>query len=174
MASDPRSVDRDRDELIRRLVASANQVVWVSGRRPARELLQWISRGRLGRPVGWPQVSRLASPWQDTISGERVGWRQRAANDLADLDGDFAFAVDYQVCRACATGWVDQPYTRDDLRRGGLAVAGLAALRRDHPGLTWHTLGGHLSDARQFWAAAGDGVPGGYQQRSLCQHLNAG
>ncbi|MEU4607543.1 hypothetical protein AB0F43_31545 [Kribbella sp. NPDC023972] len=114
----------------------------------------------------------MASPWQDTISGERPGWRQRAANDADDLDGDFAFAVDYRICRRCAGGWVENPYTREDLQRGGLAAAGLAALRAEHPGLTWHTLGGHFSDSQQFWAAAGAGVPGGYQQRKLCGHLS--
>ena len=42
-------------------------------------------------------VPRLLTPWQDTISDERIGWRQRAAN----LNGEFAFAVDYEVCRRC-------------------------------------------------------------------------
>lgn len=116
-------------------------------------------------------VPRLSSAWQDTISGERPGWRQRAANDEADPDGDFAFAVDYQICRRCSLGWVEQPYTRDDLQRAGLARAALEALRREHPGLAWHTLGGHLSDSRRFWAAAGAAVRGGYQPRELCQHL---
>jgi hypothetical protein len=171
--SDP-SVDPDRDLLVRRLIASTDQVARRSGRQPARELLQWISRGRLGRPTGWPQVPRLDSPWQDTISGERRGWRERAANDPAQPDGDFAFAVDYQICRRCTTGWVEQPYTREDLQRGGLATAGLAALRRENPGLTWHTLGGHLSGSPPFWAAAGSSVPGGYTPRELCPHLSAG
>jgi hypothetical protein len=45
-------------------------------------------------------------PWQDTISTERVGWRQRAAN----LDGVFAFAVDYQVCLAGWVGWSNPPH----------------------------------------------------------------
>jgi len=172
MASDTGPVaDPGRNDLVGRLIASTDQVARVSGRRPDLEFLQWISRGRLGRPAGWPQVPRLASPWQDTISGERPGWRQRAANDAEDLDGDFAFAVDYRICRRCAVGWVDNPYTREDLQRGGLAAAGLAALRGEHPGLSWHTLGGHFSDSQQFWAAAGAGVPGGYQQRKPCEHL---
>lgn len=172
MASDTGSVaDPGRNGLVGRLIASTDQVARVSGRRPDREFLQWISGGRLGRPAGWPQVPRLASPWQDTISGERPGWRQRAANDAEDLNGDFAFAVDYRICRRCAAGWVENPYTREDLQRGGLAAAGLAALRAEHPGLTWHTLGGHFSDSQQFWAAAGAGVPGRYQQRKPCGHI---
>jgi hypothetical protein len=58
-------------------------------------------------------------PWQDTISTERVGWRQRAAN----LDGVFAFAVDYQVCLAGWVGW-SNPHTLPRYRRCGLAAAG--------------------------------------------------
>ncbi|MFD7161151.1 hypothetical protein ACFV9C_41660 [Kribbella sp. NPDC059898] len=163
----------DRDTLLSWLIASTDQVAQASGRRPARELLQWITRGRLGRTAGWPQPPRLDSPWQDTISGERPGWRERAANDPSEPAGDFAFAVDYQICHHCTVGWVEQPYTREDLQRGGLATAGLAALRRDHPGLAWHTLGGHISGSQPFWSTAGSGVAGCYEQRDLCRHLNA-
>jgi hypothetical protein len=97
----------------------------------------------------------MRAPWQDTISAERIGWRQRAAN----LDGDFAFAVDNQVCRRCRLGWVEQPHTLPQYQRCGLASAGLAALRAEYPGLAWHTLGGHFTDLRAFWAAVGAGAP---------------
>jgi hypothetical protein len=49
----------------------------------------------------------LTTPWQDTVSANRLGWRQRAAN----LNGELAFAVTYQLCHRCRLGWVEQPYT---------------------------------------------------------------
>ena len=154
----------------RELAELTHQVGRVSGREPWRAFLRWVSRGRLGRTAGWPVVPRLHTPWQDTISGERIGWRQRAAN----LDGEWVFAVDYQVCRRCRLGWVEQPYTMPEYQRCGLAAAGLAALRSEHPGLAWHTLGGHLGESRAFWAAVGTGVEGGYRQRAVCRHVSAG
>jgi hypothetical protein len=153
----------------RRLAGQAYEVGHASGREPWREVLRWISRGRLGRRNGWPVVPELGTPWQDTISPERLGWRQRAAN----LDGEFAFAVDYQICCRCRLGWVEQPYTLPRYQRCGLAAAGLATLRAEYPGLTWHTLGGHFADSKAFWTAVGADVPGGYQQGPLCPHVNA-
>jgi hypothetical protein len=164
--------EADDDGLVaaRRLAGQAHLVGRRSGRQPTRDLVRWLSRGRYGRHLGWPQVPRLSTPWQDTISAERPGWRQRAAN----LDGDDAFAVDYQICRRCRLGWVEQPYTLPQYQRCGLASAGLAALRAEHPDLSWHTLGGHFRDSEPFWTAAGKGVPGGYQQRDACTHLTTG
>ncbi|MGW0704033.1 hypothetical protein ACWD0A_33035 [Streptomyces sp. NPDC002867] len=162
--------DDDR-KAAKRLAGQAHEVGRVSGQRRWRKMLQRVSRGRLGRRSGWTSVPRLDTPWQDTISAERGDdWRQRAAN----LDGDFAFSVDYQVCRRCRLGWVEQPYTLPEYQRCGLASAGLAALRIDVPGLAWHTLGGHLRDSVGFWVAIGADVPGGYQQRSLCAHVTTG
>jgi hypothetical protein len=154
----------------RRLAGQAHRVSRVSGRTPWRDALQWISRGRFGRPQGFPVAPRLSTPWQDTMSGERPSWRERAAN----LDGQTVFAVDYQICRRCRLGWVEQPYTDPSCQRCGLASAGLAALRTEHPGLSWHTLGGHFSDSQAFWTAVGAGVPGGYEQRRLCPHVRPG
>lgn len=153
-----------------KLACQAHEVGRVSGREWRRDLLQWASRGRFGRQRGWVRVPKLDTPWQDTPSGERQGWRERAAN----LEGEFAFSVDYQVCPDCQLGWVEQPYTLPEYQRCGLASAGLAALRIEHPGLSWHTLGGHLRDSKRFWEAVGAEVPGGYQQRSLCAHITAG
>jgi hypothetical protein len=127
-----------------------------------------VDNSRKVRPAnGWTAVPQLATPWQDTISAERPGWRQRAAN----LDDEFAFAVDYQICRRCRLGWVEQPHTLQRYHRCGLATAGLAALRAEHPGPAWHTLGGHLGGSQPFWAAVGTDVPGGYQQHSPCPHV---
>ncbi|WP_435607538.1 hypothetical protein [Streptomyces ardesiacus] len=112
----------------------------------------------------------MDAPWQDTPSSERPGWRERAAN----LAGDVAFAVDYTVCAACGLGWVEWPYTMEKYQRCGLATAALEALRLEHPGLSWHTLGGHFQDSRAFWAAVGTGVPGSYQQRDTCPHVPEG
>ncbi|MDT0321426.1 hypothetical protein [Streptomyces millisiae] len=109
----------------------------------------------------------LETPWQDTDSAERHGWRQRAAQ----LDGDLIFTVDYRLCRACGLGWVEQPFTVPGYQRCGLATVGLAALRGEHPGLAWHTLGRHLSESAGFRSVVGAGVPGGYRPRRLCRHI---
>ncbi|MBP2323804.1 hypothetical protein JOF56_004189 [Kibdelosporangium banguiense] len=158
---------RDDVQAARLLARQTHQVGRVSGRKPWRAALQWISRGKLGQLQGWPMVPQLNTPWQDTISAERFSWRQRAAN----LDGEIVFAVDYQTCRQCRLGWVEQPHTDPQYQRCGLASAGLAALRAEHPGLSWHTLGGHFPDSRAFWTTVGTNVPGGYQQRELCPHI---
>ncbi|GAB3977164.1 hypothetical protein GCM10029978_066130 [Actinoallomurus acanthiterrae] len=47
------------------LAGRAAQVARVSGREWWREVLRWMSRGRLGRRRGWPVVPRLDAPWQD-------------------------------------------------------------------------------------------------------------
>jgi hypothetical protein len=154
----------------RHLAGQVHEVGRASGREPWRRALQWISGGRLGRRNGWPVVPQLPTPWQDTVSAERTGWRQRAGN----LHGQSIFAVDYQICRRCRLAWVEQPHTEERYQRSGLAGAGLAALRAEHPGLAWHTLGGHFRDSEAFWTAVGTDVPGGYQQRGLCPHTNAG
>ncbi|WSJ58820.1 hypothetical protein OG756_12890 [Streptomyces sp. NBC_01310] len=154
----------------RHLASQAHEVGRVSGREPWREVLLWVSGGQFGRRHSLPDVPVLVTPWQDTVSSERIGWRQRAAN----LDGEFAFSVDYQLCHRCRLGWGEQPYTLPECERCGLASAGLAALRIEHPNMTWHTLGGHLAESKAFWAAVGADVPGGYQQRRLCPHITAG
>ncbi|WP_433358708.1 hypothetical protein [Streptosporangium sp. CA-115845] len=157
----------DEVHAARRLAGQTDQVGRAPGREPWRELLRWITAGRLGRHNSWPVVPVLGTPWQDTVSAERIGWRCRAAY----LNAEPAFAVDYRLCRRCRLGWVEQPYTLPQYQRCGLASAGLAALRREHPGLTWHTLGGHFASSRPFWAAVGTDVQGGYQQRPVCLHL---
>jgi len=155
----------------RALADRADEVQRVDGGWRWRELLRRLSRGRYGRRKGWPHIPELDSPWQDTVAAGRDGWRTRAAN--LDGEGDHPFAVDYRVCRRCRLGWVENPYTPEPYQRCGLATAGLAALRREHSGVSWHTLGGHFRDARAFWTTVG-GVPGGYQQRELGPHVPHG
>jgi hypothetical protein len=58
-----------------------------------------------------------------------------------------------RVLDPCKLGWVESPYTPPQYQRCGLASAGLAALRREHPRLSWHTLGGHFRASPPFWAA---------------------
>lgn len=157
----------DDIQAARLLAGRTHEVGRVSGRKPWRAFLRRISGGRWGQQRGWPVVPRLDTPWQDTISGERTGWRQREAN----FDGEPVFGVDYLICRHCLLGWVEQPHTDPAYQRCGLASAGLAALRADNPGLAWHTLGGHFRDSEPFWASVGADVPGGYQQRKLCPHV---
>ncbi len=41
----------------------------------------------------------------------------------------------------------EDPHTPEPLQRCGLAAAGLAALRKEHPGPSWHSLGGHFCDS---------------------------
>jgi hypothetical protein len=83
----------DDSRAAQRLAGHAHQVGYVSGREPWREIIQWLTRGRFGRRRGWPTVPTLATPWQDTVSANRIGWRERAAN----LDGEVAFAVGLPV-----------------------------------------------------------------------------
>lgn len=161
--------DEERDAA-RRLARQAGQL-GVCGREPWRQALLWISRGRFGRhQAGAVIQTRLSTPWRDTPSWERGGWRTRAAY----LDGDEAFAVDYRTCSRCRLGWVEWPYTSPEYQRCGLASAGLAAVRAENPGLSWSTMGGHERDSRAFWDAAGEGVPGAYRQRDLCEHVTPG
>jgi hypothetical protein len=145
---------------------AATHVGRSASREPVRAALKRITRGR----HGWPVIPKLGTPWQDTVSAERAGWRQRAAY----LDGKQVFAVDYQVCRRCLLGWVEQPYTDPRYQRCGLAGSALEALRAEYPGLRWHTLGGHFRDSEPFWSAVGTKVAGGYRQREMCPHRSAG
>ena len=181
------AVDSEDTQAARRL---AGQAVDQLGRTPDRQrqraLLRRVSGGRLGRPApGWPVVPVLRTPWQDTISGERTGWRQRSAylfpdavvpapEDFEDR-AELVFSVDYRVCRRCRRGWVEYPWTAPRYERCGVAAAGLAAIQGEHPGgVAWHTLGGHYPSSRPFWAAVGADVAGGYEQRPLCPHVTAG
>jgi hypothetical protein len=173
------SLDPARAAAVRQLIARADEISWVSGRERWREALLWLTRGRWGRYSGWPVVPHLDTPWQDTVSSERPSWRTRAAN-LHSLDGEdlgrdeYAFAVDYQICRRCQIGWVEQPYTQPAYQRRGLAAAGLAALRAEYRGFAWHTLGGHINGSPAFWDTVGADVPGGYRQCGVCWHITSG
>ena len=167
---DSMATDEGRD-LARQLSQQSTEVARVSGRRPLLDALQRISGGRWGRRRSWTVVPELDAPWQDTLSAERTGWRMRQAN----LPHDHGiFAVDYQICHACRLAWVENPHTEPGYQRCGLAAAALASLRSEHPGLSWHTLGGHLRESRPFWNAVGPDVTGGYEQRPLCAHAVQG
>jgi hypothetical protein len=103
---------RRRVAALQDLVATAHRCSRVSGHRPCR------GRWGLHRPV----VPFLGTPWQDTVSAERPGWRQRAAFLQGfDPPGEYAFEVDYQTCRRCRLGWVEQPHTLDAYQRHSLA-----------------------------------------------------
>ncbi len=167
-------LDEARVRGIQYLVDNPDQVGRVSGRDPWSDLLMWISRGRWRQRSGRPVVPRLRTPWRDTISGERPPWRMRAAYLHGSDRDEYAFAVDYQVCARCRIGWVEQPYTWPIYQRRGLARAGLAALRAEHPGYAWHTLGGHINGSQPFWDRVGTDVSGGYRQREICPHITIG
>lgn len=117
----------------RNLIAQAGTVARASGKHPIRSLLVKVSGGRLGRTHGWPVIPVLGTPWQDTVSAERPGWRMRSAHIAG---ARFAFAVDYQTCRRCRLGWVEMPHTDPRYQGLGIAAAGLAALRNENPGLS--------------------------------------
>lgn len=127
-----------------------------SGRTPIRSALYHLTRGRVDRRPRYTvgQLPTLGTPWQDTVSGRYFGWRCREAN----LDGRFAFAVEYIVCQHCRAAWVDKPYTAEEYQRKGLASTALGALREENPGMSWFTGSGHMSDARAFWLAIGTSV----------------
>lgn len=65
----------------RRLAGRAlEQLGRTPDRRRHRALLRRLSAGRIGREQpGWPVEPELATPWQDSGSGERRSWRCRAA-----------------------------------------------------------------------------------------------
>jgi hypothetical protein len=111
----------------------------MSGRASVRAAPGWMTGGRrLVRQRGRAVVPYPGTLWRDTVSTLRAGWRQRAAR----LGGQEVFAVDYQFCLRCGMGWVEEPNTIPEYERCGLASAGLAALRAEHPGLQWHTSAG--------------------------------
>jgi hypothetical protein len=149
---------------------AAGRVGRAPGREPLRYLLKLLTKGRAGRRHGRSLVPELGTPWQDTISGGRTGWRQRTAW----LGGEEVFDVDYQICRQCNLGWVEQPYANPEYQRGGLASAAHRALRTEHPGLSRHTLGGHFRESEPFWSAMSIGVAGGYERREVCPQRSAG
>jgi hypothetical protein len=148
-------------------------VIRVRARNPAARTVADRSRSWLWSMLE-PEPFQLpgtGSLWLDRWSRERTGWRERAAY----LNGEELFGVDYEVCRRCRAGWVEQPATHhEEHRRCGLARAALKALRAEHPGLEWHTLGGHLPSSVLFWETVGDGVPGSYTQRAVCRHKHPG
>lgn len=156
--------DKEDREAARALAAQANAVI----RLPAQRRSLLIRMLGLHRQSG-DQGNPAGTYWRDAPSQNRLGWRERAAY----LHGSEAFAVDYQVCHHCQLGWVEEPAITDDrYLRCGLASAGLAALRVEHPGLEWHTLGGHL--VAPFWKSVGIGVAGGYTQLAVCPHSTIG
>lgn len=138
----------------------------------ARLVHRWTNRTRSARDRDSAAGARRSGTrWEDSASCERPGWTARSAYVAGSTEP--VFEVDVEVCTDCGIGWVEQPYTPPPFQRHGLATAGLASLRRDHPeAKSWHTLGDHLSDSDRLWAAAGAGMPGGYQQRDLCEHLD--
>lgn len=138
-------------------------------RRPLSTFVSSATGGRRSRGQTWNVMPRLSAPWEDKPSSDRPGWRTRAAY-LDSTSDEPVFEVDYQTCRRCRLGWVEQPFTIAPYQRHGLASAALAALQAEHPPLSWHTLGGHFRNSRPFWMTVGRGVPGGYQQRDLCTH----
>ncbi|MFF2819676.1 hypothetical protein ACFVT9_29660 [Kitasatospora cineracea] len=159
----------DDDQIaVRELISRVPEVGW--DRERARRILLWLTGGRLGRRRGLYQEPSLGTPWQDTPSPERLTWRCRGAY----LDDQPIFEVDYRTCTRCRLGWVEQPHTHERYRRLGLATAGLARLRAENPGLSWHTLGGHMSMAETFWKTVGTGVAGNYAQRRPCPHITSG
>lgn len=162
-------IDADHQQTAAALVGRASEVTFAEDPDLWRRRLNRLSGGVLGRHRRWRSAPRTDAPWEDVPSFERVGWRERVA--LHEDDG--VFSVEYHVCRRCRLGWVEYPYTDPRFRRAGLAAAGLAALRAEHAdsGLSWHTLGGHGQDSRQFWDRVGETVPGAYRQRERCVHI---
>ncbi|MEV4896426.1 hypothetical protein AB0K48_44410 [Nonomuraea sp. NPDC055795] len=85
------------------LAARYAEVAWAPDRDLWHELLYRLSGRRLYRRYRTPARLPAGAPWIDAPSGARHTWRTRAAY----LAGEFAFGVDYQVCRVCTLGWVE-------------------------------------------------------------------
>lgn len=159
----------EQEAAVRVVAQLADHVQWV---REWPDKPTW--RDRLRRWAS-PESYRLdpsatpPKPWIDRPAGhyERAGWRIRAAYYRSDL----AFEVEYVVCDQCKIGWVESPYTYEGYKRCGLASAALRSLRRAHPGLQWHTAGGHFRESEPFWAAVSMDVRGGYTRRERCHHV---
>lgn len=146
-------------------------VVRIRGENPgARSIPERVKSrlwGLLEQQLG---IEEPTVGWLDAWSRNRPGWRVRAVR----LHNDEIFGVDYNTCHRCRLAWVEEPATPGPYRRCGLAKAALAALRGEHPGMQWHTLGGHLSDAIPFWEVVAAGVPGGYTKHPICRHRRIG
>jgi hypothetical protein len=75
-----RSESAPDGEAIRQLLSSKADVGRASGRRPVRDFLCWISRGRLGRSSGWPEFldcpprGRTRSPFEPAGVSEQSTW----------------------------------------------------------------------------------------------------
>jgi hypothetical protein len=159
------AMPEDDRQAARELAALATRVGWASRDRLRRAAI-WVTRGRVGHRRSWTVVRTPETGWQDNPSDRGMIWRERAAY----LNGQPVFGVDYQVCRRCRAGWAEEPWTEDRYTRCGLAAAGLAALRAEHPGVSWYTAGGHMPDVEPFWQAIATGIPGGYQRHKICVH----
>jgi hypothetical protein len=171
--SDDERVASEEDLKAARTLAAVAQVgvIRIRGGNPeARSVLERLKSRLWDLLEKGLEIEQPTAGWLDAWSRNRPSWRVRAAH----LHGDEIFGVDYNTCRRCRLGWVEEPAAPEPYRRCGLARAALAALRSENPGLQWHTLGGHLSDAVPFWEAAAVGVPGGYTKHSICPHRRIG
>lgn len=157
----------DIRQAARHLAGQVQHVAHASGREPWREILQRLTRGKYGRRQGWARHPRPEHP----LAGHHLRRTTRLAYPQRPHRQRLRDPLDYRTCPPCRLGWVENPYTHPRYRRNGLAAITLAQLRREHPGLRWHTLGGHFRDSRAFWTAVGADVPGGYQQRPPCSHV---
>jgi hypothetical protein len=69
--------------------------------------------------------------WQASRDGrKREPLKHRKTGEYRDVP-----VPTTKVCRQCGLGWVEEPATDERYQRCGLAAAGLAALRVEHPGL---------------------------------------
>jgi len=146
-------------------------VVRIRGENPEAQSITERAKSRLwGLVEQRLGIEQPTAGWLAAWSRNRPGWRVRAAR----LHDDEIFGVDYNTCRRCGLAWVEEPATSEAYRRCGLAKAALAALRGEHSGMHWHTLGGHLSEAIPFWEVVAVGIPGGYAKHPICRHRRTG
>jgi hypothetical protein len=78
--------------------------------------------------------------------------------------------VDFQICRPCKLGWVEQPYTDRRISGADSPQRPCAPCASSILVLAGTILGGHFRDSEPFWSAVGINVPGGYEQRKVCPH----
>lgn len=80
--------------------------------------------------------------------------------------------VVFAVCPQCRSGYIAKMSVDADYQGCGVGTRALKCLRREYRGYTWST-SAQYSWSRTFWQMTARRAGGGYQQASLCDHLES-